>query len=292
MPINRIQKKPEGKLALIDGDVVAYSCGFASDTWTYTCPDGKEFRYKKDAKEHCINEALLADDIVKTVEAEPVEHCLHSVKRMLTSIVAESGSVDCKVYLTGHNNFRKEIPYEYIYKGNRTSDKPTHFEAIIQYLKNSWKAEVQDTQEADDAMGIYQCNNNDTVICTVDKDLDMIPGLHYNWNKPEKGVYEVTEEDGIRFFYEQLLKGDAVDNIIAIHGMGNVRAKEKLSKLDNEEDYAQETQILYAEDGLTPEQYLTNARLLWIRRKEGELWTPPMNKITKWLSSYMKTLEK
>ena len=51
-------------------------------------------------------------------------------------------------------------------------------------------------------MGIYQMANKDTVICSIDKDLLMIPGEHYDF---VKGIYrEQFTIPAIRHFYRQL----------------------------------------------------------------------------------------
>ena len=68
-----------------------------------------------------------------------------------------------------------------------------------EYLVKEYKAEVCDGQEADDALGINQTDQ--TIICTIDKDLLMIPGQHYNFVKEE--FKTVTYLDGLKHFYMQ-----------------------------------------------------------------------------------------
>ena len=288
MPLNRRKSKPSGRTALIDGDVVVYAVGFASDKRTYTCPDGKVFDYKKEAKAHAMENDLSVDEITTEISPDSIENCLHSVKHMVNGIIEKAGASNHIVYLSGKGNYRDDL--NPLYKISRKGTaKPTHFYAIREYLETVWKAEVTVGQEADDAMGIAQMNGKDTIICTVDKDLDMIPGLHYNWKREE--VYTIDELTGYCKFYEQMLKGDNVDDIIAIYGIGDVRAREMLEEYDTEEDFAQQTQLAYAEHGLTREQYINNGQLLWIRRQENELWTPPKIKRTEWLDSYMQEME-
>ncbi len=293
MPLNRRSGKLSGKgtTALIDGDVLVYACGFASDQNHYVCEDGVDFKYKKEAVEYSTEKGYDVKEIKKHITTEPVENCLHSVRQMIDSVINATKAGIVKVYLTGKGNFREELPSETIYKGNREdAPKPTHYKAIRDYLTDTWNAEVTEGQEADDALGIYQSNNKDTVICTVDKDLDMISGKHYNWTKPSDGVYSIGKFEGLQNFYQQILKGDNVDNIKAIYGVGKAKAKKMLEHCSTEQEMCIETQLCYAEYGLSPEQYLTNARLLWIRTKEDELWTPSMEMRTEWLNSYMGEL--
>jgi|TARA_R110002126_G_C10460685_1_gene500277 5'-3' exonuclease len=295
MPLIRAKIKTKGengRTALIDGDVLVYSCGFASDIRTYTCSDGSSFQYKKEAKEHCSEFHLDVEAIKKRVKAEPVENCLHSVKLMIKDIKEKSEASNHKIYLTGKGNFRHDLPSPYTYKGNRKdTPKPLHYQAIRVYMVSTWDAIITDGQEADDAMGIAQVNSPEgtTTICTTDKDLDMIAGHHYNWNKKEN--YTIGEFEGILNFYQQILKGDRTDNIFGIKGIGDVKARQILWKMDNEKELSIETQLAYAENGKTPEEWLTNARLLWIRREEGQMWTPEPEHRTSWLQAYMETLD-
>jgi hypothetical protein len=60
-------------------------------------------------------------------------------------------------------------------------------------------------------MGIKQCTEEDQCIVTIDKDLNCIPGWHYNWDKGS--IYNVTEEEAYRCFYKQMITGDVSDHI-------------------------------------------------------------------------------
>ena len=127
-----------------------------------------------------------------------------------------------KLYLSNSDkNFRKEVATILPYKGQRTSEKPHYWKQIRDFLLNHRGAILVDWIEADDAVSIEQMDSDkdyDTVICSVDKDLNMIPGWHYNWRKDN--FYWVDEITGIRSFYKQLLTGDKVDNILGLYGVG------------------------------------------------------------------------
>ena len=68
---------------LIDGDVITYQAGFASDQVDYFVGKAK-YHYKKDANKYADSIHFPRNKIEKRVEYEPVEHCLHSVKKMMT----------------------------------------------------------------------------------------------------------------------------------------------------------------------------------------------------------------
>lgn len=130
-----------------------------------------------------------------------------------------------KLYITGPGNFREQVATTKVYKGNRDpTHKPEHYSAIRDYMKTVWQAEVVEGREADDAIGCEQYANKDktTVIVTIDKDLNQIPGYHYNPRKQE--MYYVTKHSADIFFWKQMMVGDVTDNIPGITGIGDKRA--------------------------------------------------------------------
>lgn len=222
--------------ALIDGDILVYRIGFASQD--------------------------TSDRLAIARMAEFLEELV---------MMPEIG--DYQGYLTGSNNYRNEIAKTAPYKGNRTGDKPVHYDLLRQYLATAWGFEVVQEQEADDAIGIAAYEFEDTedyMIMSIDKDLDMLRGWHYNFLKNHK--YFVDEYDGIVNFYKQILTGDRVDNIVGLKGIGPKKAEKILKDCVTEEDMY--NAVLKAYDNDT-ERVLENGQLLWIRRKRNQIWSPP-----------------
>ncbi len=261
--------------SLIDGDVLVYSCGFASQKNQYNI-NNNSFEYKRDANKYCVSHNIDKSLIDKKIIAEPVSHALHNVKQSLFEISKACDSNDGSIYLTGEGNYRHDVATSAVYKGNRDpSHKPVHYKAIIDYLIKEWDAKVIDGMEADDAMGITQCRINKTknlakkdtpIICTIDKDLDMIPGWHYNFRKQQK--YFTTVEQSDYFFYKQMLTGDRVDNIIGIHGIGDKTADKLLlgkSVEEMEEIIINKYRKEFKNDYM--KRYAENKQLLWILRE-------------------------
>ena len=124
-------------------------------------------------------------------------------------------------------------------------------------------------------MGIAQTNapKNTTVICTIDKDLDMIAGEHYNWRKGERYVVDQPHAD--LFFMKQLLEGDRTDNIQGIPRYGPKKAQAVIDQSENMTDLYWNILDVYAVHYDKPfEAMMENANLLWIQRNEDELWNP------------------
>lgn len=178
-----------------------------------------------------------------------------------------------KLYLTGKGNFREQVATIKGYKANRDpSHKPKYYSEIKDYMIRQWNAEVIEGQEADDALGIEQWKHKDksTVIVTVDKDLDMIPGYHFNWVKNH--FYYVTIDEGNLAFFRQMLLGDTTDNIPGIKGVGP-KTTAKLLPDGTDITTAQDTvrklyEKQYGVDWHGP--YTEVANLLWMRREEGQ----------------------
>ena len=228
------------RTALIDADILVYRVGFASE-------DSSEAIAKARMREF-VEDMLLFN-----------------------------GFEDYTGYISGRKNYRTEIAKTAPYKGNRKAPKPKHYDALREYLLQDWEFTLVEGQEADDAIGIhaYELDPGEFSICTIDKDLDMIRGNHYNFVKDY--FYDVTEEEAIYNFYKQILTGDRVDNIIGLKGIGDVKAKRILEecKTENEMYLA----VLEAYEG-NSERVLENGQLLWIRRERNQVWQPPSSCIS------------
>jgi 5'-3' exonuclease len=74
----------------------------------------------------------------------------------------------------------------------------------------------------------------DAVIVSIDKDFKQVPGLLYNPTKDE--WTEVSEEEGLLFFYTQLLTGDRVDNIQGVNKIGPKTAEKILEGASTKEE--------------------------------------------------------
>lgn len=188
--------------------------------------------------------------------------------RSIENIIQASGCTDYKLFVSGKNNFRHEIYPNY--KANRTLS-PKWREDCRQHLIKKWGAIEATGCEADDLCGIYQSEN--TIICGIDKDLLQIPGKHFSWEIIRKGKIvreayfkEISELEGLRTFYKQILIGDTSDNIEGIYGIGSVKASEYIDDLDTEDEMFAKVQELY-HDYL--DRMWMNLDLLWIMREPG-----------------------
>ena len=202
------------------------------------------------------------------------------VDELVRRILSETGATGHTGYLTGENNFRRVLYPEY--KANRKDQpKPKWLEQCREQLVTEWGATITDGYEADDALGMYQCDvaeyeTGTTVICSIDKDLLMIPGQHYNFVKQIWS--EVSESEGLLNFYTSVLVGDSVDNIKGCPGIGKAKAPKILQECQTEWELYQaclnQYKNIFKDEGET--QLILNAQLLWIWRRMDEIYQPPV----------------
>ena len=225
---------------LIDGDIIAYRAAFSTEQM------GSSDTRRK------------VDDLIQFI--------LDS-----TVLFPEIG-LDYVVYLTGKGNFRDSIAKSHPYKGNRKSvQKPRHLQTARDHMESEYQAIISKGEEADDLIAKEAARlNYHACVASIDKDMLQIPCWHFNI---VRGDYlKVEPYGGIKFFYTQILTGDTADNIVGLWKVGPVKAKKILEDAETEEELWD--LVVKAYDG-NQDRVIENARLLWLRREEEEIWQPP-----------------
>lgn len=220
---------PKPRLAIIDADILVYKIGFASE----------------DVSE---------------------EICLGRVTKLVNEIVYQDLQCDdYKAYITGKGNYRNELAVTEPYKGNRKDAKrPVHYDAIRTHLQRLG-AELVEGSEADDAVATEATKTGGWIV-SIDKDLDQVAGWHYNFVKHEE--YYVTEEEGLRNLFTQVLTGDRTDNIIGLKGIGPKKAEKLLQDCKTEREYYDACLKAYDGNQLRVDE---NLNLLWLRRELNQV---------------------
>ena len=259
---------------LIDGDILLYEVAFAGQ---FKSEDG---------------------DIVP----RPFDDVAVHLRDRIRQIEAECWSTEESiVYITGKTNFRNNIAKKKPYKGNRNDPKPFHYGNLKAYLKAHYDTRWEEGLEADDLLAMEQTSRlevGDTIICTRDKDLRMVEGMHYGWQcglqdayGPRKvtkiGELELLNEkkiigNGLLFFYSQIITGDIVDNITGLPRGGPVLAYRTLNGCGTEQEMFENVSNLYRKkyEDSWEEEMLEQAQLLWMvnsRDEEGKplMWELP-----------------
>lgn len=215
-------------VANIDGDIICYSIAFA-------CKD------------------------------ESKRFCLATVKSFLTNTIEAAGADSGRIFLTGSNNFRIKLAVSKPYKGNRKAPKPDYWQLIRSYLVDEYDAVIYEDIEADDALGLAQTDN--TVLCTIDKDLDMISGKHYNWKK--RKLYKVSQTDADLFFFRQWMTGDSTDNIPGAKGIGPAKASKIIRAGLGIAEMTRRVVSTFKGCGHSGAYITEQGHLIWMQRKDA-----------------------
>jgi 5'-3' exonuclease len=203
------------------------------------------------------------------------------MERTIDDILMTTSSNEFSIALSGESNFRYQVYPEY--KANRKDQvRPQFLTECKEYLYLQYNAEYSEDCEADDLLGIWQMEDiNNTIICSLDKDLWQIPGMHYSWeiSGTSKGtkwtkaaeIGNVSHLEGLRFFYTQMLVGDTADNVKGVSGVGKKTAPALLQNCMTEQEMFEIVQDKYSND----DEMLMNGQCLWIFRQPNDRWKLP-----------------
>ena len=303
---------------LVDADPLVYRCGFAAEEASYsvilehadsgmlqehyasaTAADGTRITAgdrMKAAVSKLQEEGYSVVAKTKQVIPQGKSHALHLMKQSLQGVeqalLPYSSELSLRPFLSGPDNYRDGIAKQRPYKGNRDAmAKPYWYHSLREYLTDNWAAYVVTGREADDEIGIVATKlRQDGIpycIATVDKDLEQIQGLHYDYVK--KVVYEIDEIFARVALWSQILSGDPTDNIPGCCGIGAIIAKDIVTTAVSE-GYSDadlwDIVVSYYRNSqkLVPCAYkdqdpaavaLETAQLVYIQQRPQELWMPP-----------------
>ena len=180
-----------------------------------------------------------ADSIIYRIALKTdidLKQAMEYYDKAIEDIEWETCSTETKVALKGTGNFRYGIAEDY--KGQRKlkeqeedpNPELTERRKELNEYAYSLGHFKSDNCEADDIVSIWAQEAYDAgehyVIAHIDKDINGVPGWHYNFNK--KDFYFMDEEAAHKFFCLQLLIGDSTDNIQGLKGIGPKKAEKLL----------------------------------------------------------------
>lgn len=293
------------RIALIDGGEVCFRVSAGSQIVRYRFyaykekEDGwlQEFRYAKDSEKWLKKIGHNPEDPIyerhKFVTGGSDDVARLNADRLVRAIM-EGSKADYLLLCFGHptRNFRHDVATIQRYKAGRGS-RPPQYDVVREHLMDKYPYyEATTWLEDDDVMASFQTQlaeepNLESIICTQDKDLLQVPGLHYNTKKGE--LFEVSVVQGLRAFYKQLISGDTTDTIPGIFQITGKRNSAKFAEhIDDvlqcpEDEYKAWIYVrdLYAE-GFGPSDYDVPAilteigNLLYMRRNWRDKWAPPV----------------
>jgi len=240
----------------------------------------------------------------------------HNGRIAIAELKSLAGATKVHLHLTpatSNKGNRGEIALLKEYQATRKGKpKPQYLHVIRDWLAKEFPATQHSNCEADDGMSSAQYEaiaageRQLSIIASKDKDLNMVPGLHLNWDtgeiidahpygeleirvRPSGG--KVLDGYGRKFFWAQMLMGDPADNtsglpkVIRMLGKpspcGPMAALDILSNCYNDKEAYETVRDLYKRYGQevgfvnwrdnSPVQwgraFLSEAQLVWMRVK-------------------------
>ena len=171
-------------------------------------------------------------------------------------------------------NFRNYIG-DRSYKANRKGDRPEMIDYLNEYVRLEHDGISGYGVETDDVVAKYWYNNlgvkertrDDLLIVAIDKDYKQLPCWLYNYHYKHKTLLDISYDDARHNFYEQMVCGDASDNVNYLHGKGKAFCRKYFVRGDSEYQYRRKTFQLFQDryKGKAREKYIECYHLLRLK---------------------------
>lgn len=189
-------------IALFDADILLYRFAFRNEA---------EIQWE----EGCVS------------QHEEFERAVFELNSFVESVRDRVGADSSRMVFSGNRNFRYDVEPTYKYNRLERPHSPLR-DKLKAYIREKYWCLSMPRIEGDDLLGILTTEMPGRfTVCTIDKDLQQIPGRLYNWDKDVLKV--VTEEEADRFFFYQIIKGDPGDGYSGCPGAGDTLATDFLN---------------------------------------------------------------
>ena len=172
-------------------------------------------------------------------------------------------------------NFRKLITSDY--KANRKKQElPPLLNEMHQYVKDQYDSVWGYGIETDDMVARYwyelsnDLGRDNVMIVSIDKDYKQFPCLMYNYHYKHKVILDISEEEAMYNFYEQMIVGDSADNVQYFKGKGKVFASKWFYSCDSKYKYTKRMYQLFKQEykGKARQKYSECYHLLKLRTND------------------------
>ena len=150
-------------------------------------------------------------------------------------------------------NFRKLITP--VYKANRKKQElPPLLDDMHQFVKDEYDSVWGYGIETDDMVARYwkalsnEVGRDNVMIVSIDKDYKQFPCLMYNYHYKHKEVLDISEDEALFNFYEQMIIGDTADNVNYFKGKGKKYAEKYLKECDTKYQYTRKMLELFQQE--------------------------------------------
>ena len=176
------------------------------------------------------------------------------------------------VFNGSKGNFRKLISKKY--KANRKKQTlPPLLHDMHQYVKDTYHSIYGFGIETDDLVAKYWYNiaknigRENVIIVSIDKDYKQFPALIYNYHYKHQTILNITPEQALYNFYEQMIVGDTADNVNYFKGKGKKFAEKYFANCTTKYQYTKQLYLLFKKHykGKAKQNYIECYNLLKLR---------------------------
>ena len=169
-------------------------------------------------------------------------------------------------------NFRKLITPKY--KANRNKQElPPLLDEMHQFVKDHYDSIWGYGVETDDMVARYwkqisdDIGKDEVMIVSIDKDYKQFPCLMYNYHYKHKEILDISEEEAMYNFYEQMIVGDTADNVNYFKGKGKKFAEKHFKDCTTKYQYTRKLYELFKQEykGKARQKYTECYHLLKLR---------------------------
>ena len=169
-------------------------------------------------------------------------------------------------------NFRKLITKKY--KANRKKQElPPLLNEMHQFVKDHYDSIWGYGIETDDMVARYwkqisdDIGRDEVMIVSIDKDYKQFPCLMYNYHYKHKEILDISEEEAMYNFYEQMIVGDTADNVNYFKGKGKKYAEKHFKDCNTKYQYTRKLYELFKQEykGKARQKFVECYHLLKLR---------------------------
>ena len=191
----------------------------------------------------CYRKKKHPDDYPYYTEIEDAQGKFDEVFHSMLNDIEEIYTVDdVLVFNNSRGNFRKLITKKYKAQ-RRKYELPPLLNQMHNYVTMQYDSIAGCGVETDDVVARYwkeiceTAGRDNVMIVSLDKDYKQFPCLYYNYHYKHRCVYDISYEEALYNFYEQMIAGDVADNVNYFPGKGVVFAREYYAECKAEYQY-------------------------------------------------------
>ena len=215
-------------------------------------------------------------EVLKDIYYRNIEDSISKFDEQFMKIVNDLDEIynvtEVKTFNGSKGNFRKKITPTY--KANRKGQElPPLLHQMHQYVKDNYNSIYGYGLETDDLVAQYwyrlkhEIGRNNICIVSLDKDYRQFPALIYNYHYNHREILDITPDEALYNFYEQMIIGDVSDNVNFFFGKGKKFAEYYLKNCQTKYQYTKKMFQLFKEKykSKAREKYIECYNLLKLR---------------------------